>query len=135
GLAAARAAAAVAGRPADAVTAAVFVTILVADSVEAGVRGLDAFGRATYGLPLDELTRIQALVAGPPSHVAAGLSAYVAAGARHLVCRLAVPDLPAHAEQQERFAELTAELRAGIATASPQDRVPQPLPLSRTSGI
>jgi alkanesulfonate monooxygenase SsuD/methylene tetrahydromethanopterin reductase-like flavin-dependent oxidoreductase (luciferase family) len=125
GLAAVRQAAADAGRAADAVTPALFVSVLVTDSVASGRAALDEYARASYGLPLAELEKIQALVAGPAEHVAARLAGYVNAGARHLVCRIGAKDLHAQRKQLERIAELLGTLRTypapphGVVMGSP----------------
>lgn len=57
------------------------------DSVRSGRRLLEEFSQASYGLPLDQLEAIQALVAGPPEHVAERLRGFVMAWSRHLACR------------------------------------------------
>ncbi|MFD1934949.1 MULTISPECIES: LLM class flavin-dependent oxidoreductase [Nonomuraea] len=107
GLEGVRRAAAAAGRPEEAVTPALFVTVLVIDDAERGEKELDAYCRATYGLPYETVRTIQVLVAGPAEQVTATLAGYVAAGAGHLVCRIAAPTLDAQFEQ--------LELLAGIA--------------------
>ncbi|MFJ2031512.1 LLM class flavin-dependent oxidoreductase [Streptosporangium sp. NPDC087985] len=104
GLAAVQRAAAPAGRPVDAVTPALFVTVLVTDDVEGGERQLDAYCRATYGLPYETVRTIQAMVAGPAEQVAATLAHYAAAGAEHLVCRVAAPSLDTQFDQLELIA-------------------------------
>lgn len=104
GLTAVRRAATSAGRPADAVTPALFVTVLVTDDVEGGERQLDAYCRTTYGLPYEAVRTIQALVAGPAEQVAATLARYAEAGAEHVVCRIAAPTLDAQLDQLELIA-------------------------------
>ncbi|WP_336206983.1 LLM class flavin-dependent oxidoreductase [Nonomuraea sp. LPB2021202275-12-8] len=101
GLAAVRRAAAPAGRRVD---AALFITVLVTDDVEEGERQLDAYCRATYGLPYERVRTIQAMVAGPAERVAATLAHYAMAGAEHLVCRLAAPTLDTQIDQLELIA-------------------------------
>jgi alkanesulfonate monooxygenase SsuD/methylene tetrahydromethanopterin reductase-like flavin-dependent oxidoreductase (luciferase family) len=113
GLAAVRAAAAAAGRPAGAVTPGLFVSVAVTGSVAEGRRMLAEFSQANYGLPLEQLETIQALAAGPPSYVAERLSAYVAAGARHLAVRIAAGTLAAQREQLEQLIKLKPLLTAG----------------------
>ena len=44
-------------------------------------------------------------------HVAARLDSYIAAGARHLVCRIAAPSLASQREQLERIAGILPVLR------------------------
>jgi alkanesulfonate monooxygenase SsuD/methylene tetrahydromethanopterin reductase-like flavin-dependent oxidoreductase (luciferase family) len=104
GLAAVRAAAAEAGRDAAAVTPALFV------SIERGRELLGTFAKASYGLPLDQLEQIQALAAGPPEVVAEKLRGYVAAGARHLVVRIATTSLESQREQLEHIIKLKGYL-------------------------
>lgn len=62
-------------------------------------------------MPVDQLARIQALVAGPLDVVAEKLRGYVAAGARHLVVRIATTSLPSQREQLKRIIELKGYLR------------------------
>jgi alkanesulfonate monooxygenase SsuD/methylene tetrahydromethanopterin reductase-like flavin-dependent oxidoreductase (luciferase family) len=106
GLARVRRASADAGRPSDAITPALFVVVLIADSVELGRRELEGYSTATYGLPLEELETVQAVVTGPPEHVAARLGGYVDAGARHLVCRIGALHLRSQREQLQQIADL-----------------------------
>jgi alkanesulfonate monooxygenase SsuD/methylene tetrahydromethanopterin reductase-like flavin-dependent oxidoreductase (luciferase family) len=112
GLAAIRASATEAGRAHGAVTPALFVSVLIADSVEAGRRSLQDYARANYGLALEELETIQAVVTGRPEQVAAQLGRYIAAGARHLVCRIGTLDLTSQRMQLEQIAELSPLLRS-----------------------
>jgi alkanesulfonate monooxygenase SsuD/methylene tetrahydromethanopterin reductase-like flavin-dependent oxidoreductase (luciferase family) len=106
GLATVRAAAAGAGRDAAAVTPALFVSVAVTDTVERGRELLGAYAEASYGMPLDQLERIQALAAGPPEAVAEKLRGYVAAGARHLAVRIATTSLASQREQLEEIIKL-----------------------------
>ncbi|RPF30899.1 LLM class flavin-dependent oxidoreductase [Streptomyces sp. TLI_185] len=107
-----RKAAADAGRAPEDVTAALFVTVRVDEDAEHGRRALDAYARASYGMPLEELEQIQAVVTGSGAQVREGLARYVAAGARHLVCRPAAVGLRALGDQMERIADLIPLLRA-----------------------
>ncbi|GGQ24717.1 LLM class flavin-dependent oxidoreductase [Streptosporangium pseudovulgare] len=113
GLATVRRAATEAGRPADAVTPALFVTVLVTGDVARGERELDAYCRSIYGVPYEVARTIQAMVAGPADHVAATLGRYLEAGAEHLICRLAASDMDAQLEQLERVAEIVRPVPAG----------------------
>jgi alkanesulfonate monooxygenase SsuD/methylene tetrahydromethanopterin reductase-like flavin-dependent oxidoreductase (luciferase family) len=106
GLAVVREAATQAGRHADDLTPALFVSVVITDSIPAGHAALEAFSQANYGLPLAQLETIQALAAGPPEHVAARLREYVAAGAGHLVCRIATTSLATQREQLEQLIKL-----------------------------
>ncbi|WP_329097269.1 LLM class flavin-dependent oxidoreductase [Actinomadura citrea] len=105
GLATVRSAATSAGRPEDAVTPALFVTVLISDDAEGVERQLDSYCRSTYGLPYETVRSIQAIVAGPAEQVAATLARYTDAGAGHLVCRIAVPSLDAQLDQLELIAK------------------------------
>lgn len=107
-------AASAAGRAAKEITPALFVTVRIDDYADGAQarKALDDYARATYGMPLAELEKIQAVAAGPAEHVADHLGRYVTAGARHLVTRLAALDLPAQREQLERTAALIPALRA-----------------------
>jgi alkanesulfonate monooxygenase SsuD/methylene tetrahydromethanopterin reductase-like flavin-dependent oxidoreductase (luciferase family) len=110
GLAAVRAAAAEAGRAAAAVTPALFVSAVITDTVERGRELLGTFAEASYGMPLDQLERIQALAAGPPDVVAEKLHGYVRAGARHLAVRIATTSLESQREQLEQIIKLKGYL-------------------------
>lgn len=98
------------GRPAEAVTPALFVTVRVDTDEAAGRAQLDRYSRANYGMPLAELQTIQAVVTGDAEQVVAGLGAYIAAGARHLVLRLGALGLSAQEEQLDRVAALLGRL-------------------------
>ena len=106
GLATVRGAAAEAGRDAAAVTPALFVSVALTDTVEQGRATLQTFAQASYGLPLDQLERIQALAAGPSDVVAEKLRGYVAAGARHLAVRIATTSLESQRAQLEQIIKL-----------------------------
>ncbi|WP_149262751.1 LLM class flavin-dependent oxidoreductase [Actinomadura sp. K4S16] len=105
GLAAVRRAAASAGRPDDAISPALFVTVLITEDVDGVERRLDSYCRSTYGLPYETVRTIQAVVAGPVERVAATLSRYTAAGASQLVCRIAAPSLDSQLVQMELLAK------------------------------
>lgn len=121
-----RKAAAEAGRPVDDVTPALFVSVRVDDGVENGRRAFDDYARAAYGMPLEELEKIQAVVTGSAGQVLDGLGRYVAAGARHLVIRLAALDLRSQHDQLERTAALIPDLRASAVHASSSARALTP---------
>lgn len=105
-------AAAAAGRTPEAITPALFVTVRIDEDPKHAHRALDDYAQAAYGMPLPELRKIQAVVAGTAEQVTERLSRYVTAGARHLVTRLAALDLRGQREQLERTAALLPELRA-----------------------
>ncbi|MGW2826690.1 LLM class flavin-dependent oxidoreductase [Streptomyces sp. NPDC001443] len=100
-----------AGRAAEDITPALFVSVRIDDDAESGRRALDAYARATYGMPPAELERIQAVVTGSADHVLKGLNRYAAAGARHIVVRLAALDLRSQRDQLERLADLIPAVR------------------------
>jgi alkanesulfonate monooxygenase SsuD/methylene tetrahydromethanopterin reductase-like flavin-dependent oxidoreductase (luciferase family) len=106
GLATVREAAIEAGRSADDITPALFVSAVITDSVQAGREALEAFSQASYGMPLAQLETIQAVTAGPPDHVAARLREYVDAGVRHFACRIATTSLATQREQLELLIKL-----------------------------
>ena len=111
GLRAVRKAAADAGRAAEDIAPALFVSVRIDHDTESGRRSLDGYARATYGMPLQELERIQAVVTGSADQVAERLGRYVAAGARHLVVRLGALDLRSQREQLDRVADLIPAVR------------------------
>lgn len=111
GLAAVRAAAAEAGRDSAAVTPALFVSVVVTETVERGRELLATFAEVSYGVPLDQLEQIQALVAGPPDVVAEKLRGYVTGGARHLAVRIATTSLESQREQLEHIIKLKGYLQ------------------------
>jgi alkanesulfonate monooxygenase SsuD/methylene tetrahydromethanopterin reductase-like flavin-dependent oxidoreductase (luciferase family) len=101
-----RQAAADAGRAADDITPALFVTVRIDDDIDNGRRALEAYARAAYGMPLGELERIQAVVTGSTDQVLQRLGQYVTAGVRHIVARLGALDLRSQRDQLERTADL-----------------------------
>jgi len=114
GLAQVRRAAGDCGRAADAITPALFASVVITPDAASGRAALEDFSRANYRMELEQLETIQAVVAGPADHVAAELRRYVAAGARHLVLRIAAPSIRAQREQLEQIAGILPVLRRGI---------------------
>jgi alkanesulfonate monooxygenase SsuD/methylene tetrahydromethanopterin reductase-like flavin-dependent oxidoreductase (luciferase family) len=92
-----------AGRPADAVTPALYATVSVDPDHDRAEAGLDAYVRGYYGYPLEIMRTIQAYGHGDAEGLARWLGAFVAAGARHLVLRIGdldpLPQLTLLAEQ------------------------------------
>ncbi len=124
--------AAQAGRsPAD-ITPALFVSVRVDSSLHSGRRALDDYANANYGMPLEELEKIQAIITGTPQRVIESLSRYITAGARHVVVRLGALDLHSQRDQLERVAALIPSLRRANARPSPIDanRGPSANPLA-----
>ena len=64
-------------------------------------------------MPVEQLETIQAVTAGPAEYLAEWLGGYVAAGARHLVIRIAATDLAAQRGQLERLIKLKPPLTTG----------------------
>lgn len=112
GLAAIRASAADAGRAAAPFTPALFVNVLLTDAADGGRAALDAYARATYGRPVEEMEQIQASAAGTPEAVLDKLGRYVAQGARHLVFRVAALDIAAQRAQLDGLVALRPALDA-----------------------
>jgi alkanesulfonate monooxygenase SsuD/methylene tetrahydromethanopterin reductase-like flavin-dependent oxidoreductase (luciferase family) len=103
-------AAAQAGRSPAAITPALFVSVRVDRSLEDGRRALGDYALVNYGMPLEELEKIQAVVTGTAAEVTESLRRYVAAGARHLVIRLGALSLHSQREQLEQVAALIPAL-------------------------
>jgi alkanesulfonate monooxygenase SsuD/methylene tetrahydromethanopterin reductase-like flavin-dependent oxidoreductase (luciferase family) len=103
-------AAAQAGRSPDAITPALFVSVRVDRSLPSGRRALGDYAQVNYGMPLEELEKIQAVVTGTPADVTESLRRYVAAGARHIVIRLGALGLHSQRDQLEQVAALIPAL-------------------------
>jgi alkanesulfonate monooxygenase SsuD/methylene tetrahydromethanopterin reductase-like flavin-dependent oxidoreductase (luciferase family) len=92
GLAALRSAASDAGRVADDVTPAMYLTVLVDNDAERGHRTAENWCLRWYELPFEMVSSVQAFVIGSAADVAARIARYVDAGARHIVVRMASVD-------------------------------------------
>lgn len=93
GLRAVREAAERAGRDPESIATGVYLTAAVDDSAQAAAAELDAYIKAYYGVPAEVMARGMAMHAGTPESAAEWFAAYRAAGARHVVLRLARPSL------------------------------------------
>ena len=93
GLRAVREAAVGAGRDPDSIPAGVYLTFAVADSAREAAGELDEYTKAYYGQPAEVMANQMACHAGTPESAAEWFAAYRAAGAQHLVLRLARPGL------------------------------------------
>jgi alkanesulfonate monooxygenase SsuD/methylene tetrahydromethanopterin reductase-like flavin-dependent oxidoreductase (luciferase family) len=82
-----------AGRDPATVATGVYLTVAIADSPGAAAGELDAYIRAYYGVPAEVMARAMACHAGTLESAAEWFAAYRAAGAHHLVVRLASPGL------------------------------------------
>jgi alkanesulfonate monooxygenase SsuD/methylene tetrahydromethanopterin reductase-like flavin-dependent oxidoreductase (luciferase family) len=111
GLAEVRAAAASADRTADAVTPALFVTVLVTNDGDDARAALDHFATKTYGFGIDAVEQIQTFAAGTPDVVTDRLASFIDAGARHLVCRIGVLGPDGFIEQLKQLRTINEALR------------------------
>ena len=82
-----------AGRDPATVTTGAYLTVAIADTPSAAAAELDAYIRAYYGVPAEVMSRAMACHAGTIESAAEWFGAYRAAGAGHLVVRLARPSL------------------------------------------
>jgi alkanesulfonate monooxygenase SsuD/methylene tetrahydromethanopterin reductase-like flavin-dependent oxidoreductase (luciferase family) len=108
GLKAVRDAAENAGRDPDSIETGVYLTVAVADSASAAIAELNAYMLAYYGVPAEAMARGMALFAGTLESAAEWFAAYRAAGARHLVLRLARPHLTDYSATVRLLLEATA---------------------------
>lgn len=83
------------------VTAALYATVCVDEDPALARKHLRAHIERYYNAPLEVVETIQAMFAGPARETAAWLRGYVAAGAQHVVIRLAADD---HVAAMEEFA-------------------------------
>lgn len=82
-----------AGRDPESIATGVYLTVAVADSAREAAGELDAYMKAYYGVPAEVMAKSMALHAGTMEAAAEWFAAYRAAGAHHLVVRLARPGL------------------------------------------
>jgi alkanesulfonate monooxygenase SsuD/methylene tetrahydromethanopterin reductase-like flavin-dependent oxidoreductase (luciferase family) len=111
GLRAVREAAERAGRNPDLVATGAYLTVAVADSPQEAAGELDRYMNAYYGVPAAVMTSVQACHAGTIESVTEWFAEYRAAGARHLVVRLARPGL---GDYHETARELLDAARAKV---------------------
>ena len=93
GFRAVREAAEAAGRDPDGIATGAYLTVAVGDDSREATGMLDAYMRAYYGVPAEVMAKAQACHAGTIESASEWFAAYRDAGARHLVVRLARPDL------------------------------------------
>lgn len=113
GLRAVHAAAERVSRDPTTIATSVYLTVAVADNAATAATELDAYMVAYYGVPAAVMARGMALHAGTMESAAEWFAAYRAAGARHLVVRLARPNLTDYAGAVRQL------LRAARATPEP----------------
>jgi len=82
-----------AGRDPLSVAAGAYLTVSVADTPRQAAADLDAYMRGYYGVPAEVMSRQQACHAGTLESARQWFAAYRAAGAEHLVIRVAQPSL------------------------------------------
>ena len=82
-----------AGRDPESVAKGVYLTLAVADTPHEAADELDAYMRAYYGVPAEVMARTMASHSGTLESASEWFAAYRAAGAHHLVLRLARPGL------------------------------------------
>lgn len=107
GLLAVRQAAEEAGRDPHEIATSVYLTVAVSDDERSATAELDAYIRAYYGVPAEVMARGMALHAGTIESAHEWFAAYRAAGAEHLVVRLARPGLRDYLEALEPILEAT----------------------------
>jgi alkanesulfonate monooxygenase SsuD/methylene tetrahydromethanopterin reductase-like flavin-dependent oxidoreductase (luciferase family) len=93
GLRTVREAAERAGRDPDSIVTGVYLTVGVADTAREAASEVDDYIKAYYGVPAEVMSKTMALHAGNLESAAEWFAAYRAAGADHLVVRLARPSL------------------------------------------
>ena len=94
-----QAAARAAGRPADAVTGAAYVTLALDPSAAAAETRLHSFLETYYGAPAPVIMKRQATYAGPIEGCVEWLKRWIAAGARHISLRFAGGDQLAQVDE------------------------------------
>ena len=111
GLRAVHEAAEEAGRDPDSTETGAYLTVAVADTPLKAAGELDAYMRAYYGVPAEVMARAQACHAGTLESAAEWFAAYRAAGAHHLVVRLARPSLTDYNDTVNQLLRAAAGLR------------------------
>jgi probable F420-dependent oxidoreductase len=106
-----QAAARAAGRPADAVTGAAYVTLALDPSPAAAAQRLRGFFETYYGVPAPAIMARQATYAGPVEGGVEWLQRWIDAGARHFCLRFAGGDQLAQVD--EAASRLLPRLRRG----------------------
>ena len=103
GFRAVREAAEAAGRDPNAIATGAYLTVAVADDQREAAGMLDTYMRAYYGVPAEVMARAQACHAGTLESASEWFASYRDAGARHLVVRLARPDLSDYNDTARRL--------------------------------
>ena len=84
------------------------LTVAVADDARDAAGELDAYMRAYYGVPAEVMAKAQACHSGTLESAAEWFAEYRAAGARHLVVRLARPSLTDYDDTVSRLLRVAA---------------------------
>lgn len=92
-----------AGRDPDSVATAVYLTVAVADTYGQAANELDGYIRAYYSVPAEAMARTMACHAGTLESAAEWFASYRAAGANHLIVRLARPGLSDYNETMRQL--------------------------------
>ena len=108
GLARVREMAEAAGRPAGAITAAAYLTVVIGEAASAE-RELAEHSLLYYGVPHEKVAKVQGSMAGPADKVGQWLSGFIDAGAEHLCVRIGCEDVEG---QLALLAELLDEIRS-----------------------
>jgi len=87
-----------AGRDPSSVTKGCYVTVAIAANAKDAAKDLDDYMRGYYGVPAEMMSKNQACHAGTLESAAEWFESYRAAGAEHLVIRIARPSLVGYAE-------------------------------------
>lgn len=107
GLAAVREAAEAAGRNPGDVTVGLYATVVIGETAAAEAE-LQEHSQLYYGVPHDQISKVQGSTAGPLGAVGEWLQEFIDAGAEHLCVRFASRNVE---QQVEAFAPLADELR------------------------
>jgi alkanesulfonate monooxygenase SsuD/methylene tetrahydromethanopterin reductase-like flavin-dependent oxidoreductase (luciferase family) len=99
-----------AGRDPNSIATGVYLTVAVGDNDREAAGELDAYMKAYYGVPAEVMAKAMALHAGTMESAAEWFAAYRAAGANHLVVRLARPRL---SDYNETVKELHGAAQSG----------------------
>lgn len=94
-----------AGRDPHEISTAVYLTVAVADDERSATAELDEYIRAYYGVPAEVMARGMAMHAGTIESAREWFAAYRAAGADHVVVRLARPGLRDYASMVKPILE------------------------------
>ncbi|WP_198171334.1 LLM class flavin-dependent oxidoreductase [Actinoplanes awajinensis] len=104
------------GRPTNAITPALFVTVHIDEDENRSLKAMETYATATYGLSLNELKTTQAVITGSPDRVRTAINRYINAGTRHIIVRLAALDLHSQHHQLQQLATLIPKWKNAAET-------------------